>query len=445
MADAALVARDPVLFDRDGYQEVRRKNHQERRAAYLEILARARKLRDRPLFARLEEMLASSRPGVAPDLAYSRTFSAWLGGLERELQAVGGGRSAECLDSYAEQEAFDRDLATEFPHLGLVKLSVPHEIIAGSIAVVPLGALMPSRRVGSRLRWVVFKHIDWDGPDAAQDRGAFRRGVRQVEDSLLALRARSPRAYENFGESVQSIPLFMVSSDADVKASSSADQPGTVIMTVSDGMLERRDYPYTASLLYHEHAHNKLALYLQAAALPLPRERVFVTPFQNEMRDALMMIHQVYPIAMECAARLVMIDEGARLSRVVEQMAATASRLAIVADLLPYIDGGPSCRATVRQLEGFARLVLGEIRALVEASDPEVRRRCQVEDGRVGSRRAWDVGQFLARGLDVRDPGLEGWARRGDQIHYIYRGVRHVAAVEVPRPTESRYRPLELS
>jgi hypothetical protein len=436
-----IVETDPVLFDAASYQSFRAQSRDTRRRKYQEVIAHARTVRDNRVFAQIQELLAAHGDGQTPDLHYSRTFSGWVGGIERELEQVEGGRDPACLDYYSDEAAFARDVAAEYPQHGLVKGSVPFELIDGSIAVVPLQAVVRSRRVGVHIRSVVFRHIDWDSDKAAFDPVRFRRCVGQIEASLAALRSSSPRAYEGFKASIHSIPVLPLRVCDELSASSAADQPGTIVMSVSDTMLERQDVPLSTSMLYHEHAHNKLALFLFNTPGGLGRERVFITPFHNELRAAEKVLHQVYPIALESATWLLVMRSSPRnLRRAVVHLGATAARLSILVDLLPLIEAEPACSGLITRLEAFARAVLAEIASAVQDADPELRRQCQEERERVQQRHIWDVGQFLARGIRVRDPGLETWDRDDREVRFVYRGARHHAVVEEFRPGESRHR-----
>jgi len=132
MVESSFPDEDPVLF--------------ESASAYHR--ARISRARD-PLFDAMQSLLAAREEGGGrwPDLNFSRTFSAWIGALlkvERGLDPI-------CLDG----EAFERHLAAESPHQGLAKVSVPFELVDGSVAVYDRSctSIRSSRTTAARCRW----------------------------------------------------------------------------------------------------------------------------------------------------------------------------------------------------------------------------------------------------------------------------------------------------
>ena len=437
-----MLDKDPVLFESASYWECRRRARALRERWYADVLDRARRLRDDPLFEAMQSLLSARQEAGGSDLFFSRTFSAWIGALEGALLKIERGRDPICLDIYFDGEAFDRDLAVEYPHQGLSKATVPFELLHGAVAVVPVCELARSPHMNFGVR-ATFPNVDW--ANTPFDRRAFELGVRHLDESLAALRELSAGAYRSFKENVHSIALHVLV-DGETSTSSRANWPGCIMLGLSRGHLERNDVPFTASLLYHEHAHNKLALQLYAQAAGLDPAEQFVSPFKNTCRSAEVILHQTYPITVECAARLALMESGGRdVTHALDHLAATAFRMEILVGFLPLIEASPECRAIVDKLAVLTPIVLTAIHRLMATAAPEQARGWALEQARVNKRHVWDIGQLLIRGAAVRDPGLDSWRREGDGVRYVYRGVEHTAVLETAGfgYVESRYRALD--
>lgn len=444
MIESSLVDEDPVLFQSASYWEHRRRARELRAQWYADVLGRARRLRDDPLFAAMQARLAAPQKVGGPDLFFSRTFSAWVGALEGALYKIERGLDPICLDLYFDSDAFERDLATEYPHLadpGQENAAIPFALLHDSVAVVPCHELARSTRMAPGVQ-PTFPKVNF--AKEPFDRLAFERGVRHLDESLTALRKTSEAAYRNFKENVHSVCLHMLE-EGETSTSSRASWPGTVVIGLSRQHLERNDVPFTASLLYHEHAHNKLALYLYAEPSGLDPAEHFMSPFKNTCRSAEVILHQTYPITIECAVRLALIDPAsADASLALGHLAATAFRMEILIGFLPLIEANPECRAVVDKLAALAQTVLSLIHRLTSTANPDLARGWELERERVNQRHVWDIGQSLVRGISVRDPGLDSWRRDGEGVSYVYRGVERAAALETGKygQVESRYRPL---
>lgn len=441
MVESSLLEADPVLFESASYWECRRRARELRARWYADVLGRARRRSDDPLFEAMQSLLSARQEPGSPDLFFSRTLSAWIGALEGALLKVERGLDPICLDVYFDGEAFDRDLGVEYPHQGLSKVAVPFELLHGAVAVVPIGELARSPHMGFGVR-ATFPDVDW--ATTPFDRRTFELGVRHLDESLAALRELSAGAYRNFNENVHSIALHVLA-EGETSTSSRANWPGCIMIGLSRGHLERNDVPFTASLLYHEHAHNKLALQLYAQPTGLDPAEQFVSPFKNTCRSAEVILHQTYPITVECAVRLALMASGGRdVPQALDHLAATAFRMEILVGFLPLIAASPDCRAIVDKLEVLTPTVLTAIHRLMSRAAPEQARRWALEQARVNERHVWDIGQLLVRGAAVRDPGLESWRRDGDGVRYVYRGVEHTAFLETAGYgyVESRYRAL---
>jgi hypothetical protein len=442
MVESSFLDEDPVLFESASYWECRHHAREIRARWYADILDRARRLSDNPLFDAMQARLAARQEVSGPDLFFSRTLSAWIGALEGALWKVEHGLDPICLDIYFDGDAFERDLAAEYPHRGLANVSVPFELLDGSVAVVPVHELARSPRLIAGVR-PTFPNVDWG--KTPFDRHAFELGVRHVDASLAALRKISEAAYRSFKENVHSVGLHVLPDD-ETSTSSRASWPGCIIIGLSRKHLERNDVPFTASLLYHEHAHNKLALYLYAQPAGLDPAEQFVSPFKNTCRSADTILHQIYPITMECAVRLALMGSGGRdVTQALDHLAATAFRMELLVGFLPLIAAGAECQVIVDKLAVLSRNVFAAIDRLVTTAAPELARRWVLEQARVHERHVWDIGQSLVRGAAVRDPGLDSWRRDGERVRYVYRGVERTAVLETAGYgcVESRYRALD--
>jgi hypothetical protein len=442
MVERSFVDDDPVLFDSASYWDYRRRARDLRARGYADILDRARRLRDDPLFAAMQALIAARQEMGGPDPLFSRTVGAWIGALEGALLKIERGLDPICLDLYFDGEAFERDLATEYPHHGLAKAPVPFELLDGSVAVVPVHELARSPHIITGVR-PTFPDVDW--ARTPFDRRAFELGVRHLDESLAALRRLSEGAYRSFKDNIHSVGLHVLDDD-ETSTSSRASWPGCIMMGLSRQHLERNDVPFTASLLYHEHAHNKLALYFFAQAAGLDPAEQFVSPFKNTCRSAEVILHQIYPITVECAVRLALMGSGGRdATQALDHLAATAFRMELLVGFLPLIAASAECQATVDKLAVLTRTVLAEIDRRAKAAAPELARRWAAEQARVNERHVWDIGQSLLRGAPVRDPGLDSWRRDGEAVSYVYRGVERTAVLETAGYgcVESRYRALD--
>ena len=397
MIESSLVDEDPVLFESASYWEHRRRAREVRARWYADVLDRARRLTDDPLFAAMQARLAAPPQAGAPDLFFSRTFSAWVGALEGALLKIERGLDPICLDLYFDGDTFERDLATEYPHLvgqGLEHASVPFALVHDSVAVVPCHELARSTRMVAGVQ-PTFPKVNF--AKEPFDRLAFERGVRHLDESLTALRQTSEAAYRNFKENIHSVCLHMLE-DGETSTSSRATWPGTIVIGLSRQHLERNDVPFTASLLYHEHAHNKLALYVYAKPSGLDPAEHFVSPFKNTCRSAEVILHQTYPITIECAVRLALLDTGRSDPLALGHLAATAFRMEILVGFLPLIEANAECRAVVDKLAGLARTVLTSIHRLTSTADPDLSRRWELEKARVHERHVWDIGNPSSEG-----------------------------------------------
>jgi hypothetical protein len=308
--------------------------------------------------------------------------------------------------------------------------------------VVPIHELARSPHLIGGVR-PTFPHVNWK--TTAFDRRLFERGVRHLDESLAALHTLSEGAYASFKDNVHSI-AFHVLAEGETSTSSRADWPGCIMMGISRQHLERDDVPFTASLLYHEHAHNKLALYLYAQPAGLDPAEQFVSPFKNTCRSAEVILHQIYPITVECAIRLELMAAGGRdITQALDHLAATAFRMELLVGFLPLIAASAECRAVVDKLAVLTPTVLAAIQRRVATAAPELARSWATEQARVHDRHVWDIGQSLVRGAPVRDPGLDSWRRDGDGVSFVYRGVERTAVLETTGygRVESRYRALD--
>lgn len=442
MVERSSLDEDPVLFDSASYWECRRRAREIRSRRYAEVLDRARRLRDDSLFDAMQALLSARQEAGGPDLFFGRTFSAWISALEGALMKVERGLDPICLDIYFDGEAFERDLAAEYPHQGLAKVSVPFELLGGSVAVVPVHELARSPHLSAGVR-PTLPDVDW--AKTPFDRRAFELGVRHLDESLAALRQLSEGAYRSFKENVHSVALHVLES-GETSTSSRASWPGCIMIGLSREHLERNDVPFTASLLYHEHAHNKLALYLHAQPAGLDPAEQFVSPFKNTCRSAEVILHQIYPITVECVVRLALMGSNGRdITQALDHLAATAFRMELLVGFLPLIAASAECRAMVDKLAVLTHTTLAAINRRVEAAAPELARRWALEQERVHERHVRDIGQSLVRGAPVRDPGLDSWRRDGESVSYVYRGVERTAVLETAGYgyVESRYRALD--
>lgn len=218
------------------------------------------------------------------------------------------------------------------------------------------------------------------------------------------------------------------------------DLPGTVMVGLSEERLADDDLAFTASQLYHEHAHLKLSLYFDTLAWSVPSQIEFISPFKNDMRELGTMLHTTYTLSLECLLRLRMVQresDSVRL-KALAYLAAVGIRLQLCAQITGAglaLDAPQPLRAIVQ----LAALATDAIQAAISELPSAIRRAHDEEAARVRARHAWDVGQFLLRGLRVCDPALSRVSIRDGTVEYWMNSTRHQARIEPARPSVGDY------
>jgi hypothetical protein len=198
----------------------------------------------------------------------------------------------------------------------------------------------------------------------------------------------------------------------------------------------------TSSHPSHEHCHSKLSLLLRVANPALPVDSVYVSPFKNAPRNLEAVLHTVYPISMECAFRLALLDRyaGSNRERALAVPAAMTFRLRVVLDTLALETAKDSARgAIVASIRAFAADVVSAVSDEMQRCPPAVRRAHERERQRVVDRHAWDIGQALARGIAVKDGGLSDVDVVRGRARFRFMGRRYEANAATPKPHRGGY------
>src|SRR5258706_11437423 len=115
-----------------------------------------------------------------------------------------------------------------------------------------------------------------------------------------------------------------------------------------------------------------------------------MSPFKNTCRSAEVILHQIYPITMECGIRLALMGSSGRdVTQALDHLAATGFRMELLVGFLPLIAAGAECRAIVDKLAVLTRTVLAVTNRLVSTAAPELARRWALEQARVNERHIW--------------------------------------------------------
>jgi hypothetical protein len=202
---------------------------------------------------------------------------------------------------------------------------------------------------------------------------------------------------------------------------SRSDGPGSIVVGLDTQRVNSANLTFTASQLYHEHCHNKLALALSLENLPTSaNDAVFLSPFKNENRDAVTLLHTVYPVAMECIARDALEDTlRAELPffETLGYLADLAIRLDLFVDCLLIAPLG-DYSAIALLVHALARDVIAKTVARIPES---IRERFQRRQRAVLQRHIWDLGQFLIRGVEIHHPHLRVEEQRRDNVLFRFR------------------------
>ena len=367
------------------------------------------------------------------DPFHSTVVGVWVGALSRALLWLDSGCDTAFLDFFDDVPLFRRELAIERPE----EFSSGN-LIHDSVRVVPVNRISDSARFRDRIQDCLP-----DFPSEAKyeepDEQRFEEVVDHLDNAIAIFRELHPVAYEGFRNNIHTIYVAVLHSD-NSSLGSRKDCYGSIIAGLSRRLIDERDYAFTASQLYHEHCHNKLVLYFDLRESALPTEAVYVSPFKNALRDVETIVHTVFPISMECITLYDLLHhyEGTDWQRTFAYLVAVGYRLEIIRkhiSLFPDIGETP----LLEGLQELSRGIVDRIGQRLDECDPDIVRQHALERERVHDRHAWDIGQFLCRGVDVRDQELSGVSFGDNAVTYSYADTELTACQEPARISQGNY------
>jgi hypothetical protein len=427
---------DPILRELDEYRAAREAARTARRAEYDGLLSRSAELC--PAVAPFCDVVADTiarlekRGSEGVDPHYSTSIAQWLAGLSRGIKWVETGAEPDFLGYYADTEAFLSDVASEFPAPG-------NGVAFVGFWVQRADTIAHSPRLRDRVTDCLpeFPGARYEVLDA----GGLTALADHFEHALAALDALDPLAATALRSAVATVFVALHKS-VKVSLGTRADCFGTVIAGLSPERLDTDNVAATASQLYHEHCHLKLALYLDVTRPDLGDESIYVSPFKNEARDLETMLHTAYTLSIECLTRLSLAaaEEGERHERTLAYLAALAARLDLTGRIAAcgLRDDHP---AALRSIPTLAADAVAAVARACDSATPAARELHEKERRTVGNRHAWDVGQFLVRDVPVVDPGLDDEpSHDGDRaVSFSYHGQPITARLEAPRESIGDY------
>ena len=437
------LSQDPILFDLDVYGRARNKNRAIMEAYYEEVITRVSQFDGAPrrvcrFLTELIEAASSTHNDLCRvDPFYSTIIRSWIDGLKRGLDAVDIGADPSFLDFFSDLPALQRDLSIEYMDL-ITQHPVPNSTTIGeSMRIVPVATIAESPRLAVRVRDCLPNF-----PDLERYRPVGETEIHvisHIRRALDLLREIDPDAYLGFTSNVHTIFVAVLRSRK-TSMGSRDNLPGSIIAGFSENRLIDDDIAFTASQLYHEHCHLKLSLFLRANGIRLPKAETLISPFKNENRNIECILQTLYTIAIELQIRMGMLPayEAKARARAIAYLAAVCYRLELTQAIFEAHPQS-SLREEFIRINGVAKSVIADVLAEVDKVSPAYRKAHALECERAIERHAWDIGQFLCRGIDVDDPGLELVAKRDSEVEYVFRGKAWIARIEPARVSPGDY------
>lgn len=374
---------------------------------------------------------------VRTDPYRSSALAVWMDGLSRGADWLRCGADGDIMRYYLQPERTEEDLAAE---------RHPVRTLACGIGLVPIEKLAESPLMQTRLGQCL---PDYPSPEYPPMAAADLDEIRDHLDEAVALAASiDPGGHRRLLACIHTLHVG-IRLDPLSSFSSSNELPGSAIVVLSAERLADGDHAATAAQLMHEVGHVLLGLYTTSAAIALPRDLHYVSPYKNDLQAFESILHMGYTIPWECAFRMACLPFKTGPDRTDREIAFI---IAYAARQIPLID-------IVRK--GFERLGDGvlpdlpdivaipswtaEIIALVDLlleHEPPLRREAHLaERDRVLERQAWDIGQMLLRGRSPTDPRLGAFEfeRGRNGVRLFYDGRLHRIRRAEYRPTGKDY------
>lgn len=434
-----ILALDPILSDADSYGQTRNDYRATNAAYFAGVLKLAAETNEEAAtFCDLLQKVLNdlSAPGTGyADPYFSSVFMSWINGLNRGLDWITAGAGGECLQFFCDTDAFLKDLSLEYP--SYQPAAHHYATIDDTIYIIPAQFMMHSPRMGQRLVECIPEIQD---PELFTSVGEaeLQKIKEHIEAALRLIYELSEHAYKLLQQNVHTIYVGLYEFRKN-SFGTRVDYPGSIIAGISRERLEQNDTIATAVELYHEHCHLKLSLFCYAKKMDLPKTFDLISPFKNENRDFETALHTVYTLSIECHLRLKLLDkihDPAGRERAIAFLAAVGYRLEIFRESLAAHECMNAADAFQKVLPMSAQ-VLREAFAVVEAS-PLAHVHLQ-EKQHIRERHIWDTGQFLSRGIAVRDPHLSDVQTTGHITTYTYNGQTYQATRRQRRVTRGDY------
>lgn len=444
-----LIREDPILYQPEEYRRARGLSRTRTAVRFNAIRSEIERCYpgavsfSRYLGERTEELLAGYTSGCAcgADPYFSSALSAWYEGLARGLEWVRLGARPEVLDYFTNRKGLESDLQAEYGTCSQVSPPIDDD---NACRIVPVEVLLSSPRLSQRVQECLPNF-----PDNTIYVSPLGVASEQVQSHLARainlIKKVDQSAAKIFNENVHTIFVAIVRGTK-TSLGSRFDLPGTLIAGFSQRRLAEDDTASTAAQLYHEHCHIKLSLYTSAYEAALPTDQVFVSPFKNDVRDMMTLLHTAYTISIECLFRLELLSHrtgseqhmtSSHVLRTLAYLSAVGSRLKLTTEIVASNLGEDSADA-FRRVPSLASRTLELLNARLQELPAAILRAHASEEREVLERHAWDIGQFLCRGVSVRDPHLSAVDDRAG-LHFQFQGSAYSASLETPRESYGDY------
>lgn len=432
-----LIDQDPIYLGPTDYRDRRARNAQRRAQQFGCVLDDGR-VRDLALRGALVDAMAKlGTDSLERDPYYSTSIRRWIGGLERGLRGLETGAGRAYLEYFSSLPGFLADFGAEYPEDWPDRPPFPTAVIHDSIRIVSVGAIAKSLRLSEQVNCTFPDFLTSDRYEDARG-GRFDDVVRHLDAALALLAERASIGYSGLKSAIHTIFVCRLGGGT-ASTGTRFDYPGILFAGLSDDLLATDDVSFTASVLYHEHCHGKMVLFAEELDPALPRDAVYVSPFKNENRDQETMLHQLYPISMECCLRLATLDtcDPSGRERAVGHLVATANRLETLLEITSRFDLAKA--GVIRALVELATTLVTQIHEEGGRFSDAVKEEFARDKRHVLKRHVWDIGQMLCRGVNVVDPWLSAVRTTPDVAEFCWRGEPRVIRRGERRRTESRY------